>query len=241
MSASLLEGSAFYLLAVLAVAGALIVAASKNIVHSAFALLATFLGVAGLYVLLAADLIAVVQLLVYVGGILVLILFAVMLTSRIVEADISNPSLGALGGLFALVVVCGPLLWVAPRFPAAAQTAAIVPTTAKIGGELLGPYVLPFEVVSVLLVAALVGAVTLAKSPPRRRQTPKSPGAAAGAKTSGSGPPSSRAPRRAPAQTEPAPIEGDAVQVPAHDSESPTRDTLESAITPEPPEPKGAA
>ena len=185
MSASLLEGSAFYFLAALAVAGALTVAASKNIVHSAFALLATFLGVAGLYVLLAADLVAVIQVLVYVGGILVLILFAVMLTSRIVEADVSNPSLGALGGLLALVVVSGPLLWIAPRFPVAAQTVAIVPTTAKIGSGLLGPYVLPFEVVSVLLVAALVGAVTLAKSPPRRRQSPKGPTTAARVKASG--------------------------------------------------------
>jgi NAD(P)H-quinone oxidoreductase subunit 6 len=240
MSASLLEGSAFYFLAALAVAGAMLVAASKNIVHSAFALLATFLGVAGLYVLLAADLIAVVQLLVYVGGILVLILFAVMLTSRIVEADISNPSLGALGGLLALVVVCGPLLWVAPRFPAAAQTAAIAPTTARIGGDLLGPYVLPFEVVSVLLVAALVGAVTLAKSPPRRRPTSKVPGRAVGAKAAGSEPPSSRAPQRAPAAPEPAPSEAVAAQAAEADSEE-DRDTLASAPSLEPPGTKEGA
>jgi NAD(P)H-quinone oxidoreductase subunit 6 len=240
MSASLLEGSAFYFLAALAVAGALIVAASRNIVHSAFALLAAFFGVAGLYVLLAADLVAVVQLLVYVGGILVLILFAVMLTSRINAAEISNPSLGALGGVLALVAVCGPLLWVAPRFPSSAPAAAAVPTTARIGGELLGPYVLPFEVVSVLLVAALVGAVTLARSPPPRRQTPKVPDAAAGAKASGAEPPASKAPRDEPAETEEAATEAAAAQAPVHDSEPPARDTLESADL-EPPKTKGAA
>ena len=240
MSASLLEGSAFYFLAALAVAGALVVAASKNIVHSAFALLATFLGVAGLYVLLAADLVAVIQVLVYVGGILVLILFAVMLTSRIVEADVSNPSLGALGGLLALVVVCGPLLWIAPRFPAAAQTSAIVPTTATIGGDLLGPYVLPFEVVSVLLVAALVGAVTLAKSPPRRRQSPKGPTTAARVKASGSEPPSSRAPRRDPAGTEGAPTEAAAAQARPSEPEPLDGELSQSDTRIPPPETKGA-
>jgi NAD(P)H-quinone oxidoreductase subunit 6 len=241
MSASLLEGSAFYFLAALAVAGAVIVAASKNIVHSAFALLATFLGVAGLYVLLAADLLAVVQLLVYVGGILVLILFAVMLTSRIVEAEISNPSLGVLGGVLALVAVCGPLLWVAPRFPAAARTPAIVPTTASIGGELLGPYVLPFEVVSVLLVAALVGAVTLAKSPPRRKRTSKPPDRAAGAKAASSEPPSSRAPERDRTETEETAPAAAAAQAPAPEFDEEERETLASAPEFDAPTTKGAA
>lgn len=171
MSAALLAGVAFYLAAALAIAGALIVAWSRNIVHSAFALLATFLGVAGLYVLLAADLLAIVQVLVYVGGILILILFAVMLTARIGDAKLSNPSLGTLGGIFALLAVCGPLLWIAPRFPVSRQAGDTEPTTAKIGAELLGPYVLPFEVVSVLLLAALVGAVTLAKGTERKRHS----------------------------------------------------------------------
>jgi NAD(P)H-quinone oxidoreductase subunit 6 len=159
------EISIFYLLAAVTVAGAALVAWSRNIVHSAFALLATFLGVAGLYVLLAADLMAVVQLLVYAGGVLVLILFAVMLTLRINEAEISNPSSGKFTGLLVLAVVCGPLIWLALRYKWPDVSSTADPTTARIGEALLGPYVLPFELVSVLLVAALVGAVTLARSP----------------------------------------------------------------------------
>jgi NADH-quinone oxidoreductase subunit J len=169
MTSSIGEILAFYLLAGLSVAGAGLVAWSRNIVHSAFALLATFLGVAGLYVLLSADLMAVVQLLVYAGGVLVLILFAVMLTSQIQEANRSNPSLDVVGGLGVLVVVCGPLVWLALHYPWPQAAAPAEPTTARIGAALLGPYVLPFEVISVLLVAALVGAVTLARSPIGRK------------------------------------------------------------------------
>src|SRR5919108_592997 len=86
----------FYLLAALTIGSALIVAFSRNIVYSAFSLLGTFMGVAGLYAMLAADFIAVVQILVYVGGILVLIIFAVMLTHRIDDVAVSNRSVGRL-------------------------------------------------------------------------------------------------------------------------------------------------
>ena len=174
MTTSISESLAFYLLAALTVAGAGMVAFSRNILHSAFALLAAFLGVAGLYVLLAADLLAVVQLLVYAGGVLVLILFAVMLTARIDAANVSNPTLGVAGGLLALVAVCGPMAWVAWNFEWPERIAAVEPTTARIGAALLGPYVLPFEIVSVLLVAALVGAVTLARGPVDRKGIPAS-------------------------------------------------------------------
>jgi NAD(P)H-quinone oxidoreductase subunit 6 len=155
----------FWLLAGLTLAGAMVVAASRNIVHSAFALLATFLGVAGLYALLHADLMAVVQLLVYVGGVLVVILFAVMLTSRIGQAQTSNPSLGRAQGSLVALLVAGPLVWLATNHDWATQPTPPTPTTAAVGASLLGPYVLPFEVISVLLLAALVGAVTLARRP----------------------------------------------------------------------------
>ena len=75
------------------------VAFSPNIVYSAFSLMGTFMGVAGLYVLLAADFVAVVQVLIYVGGILVLMLFAVMLTHRIADVRVSNRSVGRLPAL----------------------------------------------------------------------------------------------------------------------------------------------
>lgn len=153
----------FFALAALAVLGAAWVAFARNIVHSAFALLATFLGVAGLYAYLSADLVAVVQLLVYVGGVLVLILFAVMLTSRIAEVRITNRSSGVIPAGLALLVLAGTMTYIAVNFPHPGAPAPAVPTTATIGDALLGPFVLPFEVVSVVLLAALLGAVTLAR------------------------------------------------------------------------------
>ena len=89
-----LEALVFYLLAALTIGSALIVAGSHNLVYSAFALLGTFMGVAGLYALLAADFVAVIQVMLYIGGILVLILFAVMLTHRIADVEVSNSTAG---------------------------------------------------------------------------------------------------------------------------------------------------
>ena len=156
----------FYLLAALAIGGGLLVAFGRNIVHSAFALLGTFLGVAGLYACLGSDLVAVVQLLVYVGGVLVLILFAVMLTARIADVNLSNGSRGMAAGIGAVLCVTCATIWVAFRFPGQDQAASPAePITGAVGDALLGPYVLPFEVISVLLLAALIGAVTLARGP----------------------------------------------------------------------------
>jgi NAD(P)H-quinone oxidoreductase subunit 6 len=165
MTTSLIGAVVFYGLAALAIGGAAWVAFAPNIVHSAFALLATFVGVAGLYAFLAADLVAVIQLLVYVGGVLILILFAVMLTSRIADVKLSNRSIGMGLGFLMLLVVIGAIAVVGIRVawhrePLPAQP---VPTSAGLGDALLGPYVLPFEVISLLLLAALIGAVTLAR------------------------------------------------------------------------------
>jgi NADH:ubiquinone oxidoreductase subunit 6 (subunit J) len=154
----------FYTLVAITLVGAAWVAFARNIVHSAFALLGTFFGMAGLYAFLAADFLAVIQLLVYVGGILVLILFAVMLTAKLDNLKVSNPSVGIVPGLCLLVVVAGTMAYLAIRgFGAQSPTAPAQPTTAAIGNALLGDYVLPFEVISILLLAVLLGAVTLAR------------------------------------------------------------------------------
>jgi NAD(P)H-quinone oxidoreductase subunit 6 len=156
----------FYLMAALAVGGGVQVALGRNIVHSAFALLATFLGVAGLYACLGSDLVAVVQLLVYVGGVLVLILFAVMLTARISEINISNGSRSLVVGVGAALGVTLSTIWIALGFPGKEHLVnPPSPSTDAVGDALLGPYVLPFEVVSILLLAALIGAVTIARGP----------------------------------------------------------------------------
>ncbi len=153
----------FYVFAGLAVAGGCLVAFSRNIVHSGFALLATFIGVAGLYAFLSADFLAIVQVMVYVGGVLILILFALMLTSRIDDARVSNPTIGTLPAAFLLVAFAGILIYASVmEFGAVTELPPGGPTTEGIGDALLSRFVLPFEVISVLLLAVLLGAVTIA-------------------------------------------------------------------------------
>lgn len=153
----------FYLLGGLAVVCGLGVALSRNILHSAFALLGTLAGVAGLYFMLGADFVGVVQLLVYVGGILVLILFAVLLTRDITDIKISNLSVSLLGGVPAALLILGLLVRTLHRAPFDPQATGIAPTTARLGDALLREYLLPFEIASVVLLVALVGAMVIAR------------------------------------------------------------------------------
>jgi NADH-quinone oxidoreductase subunit J len=162
MTDPIVSAMVFYALAAFTLVAAGFVALSGNIVHSAFALFATLFGVAGLYAYLSADLLAVVQMLVYVGGISVLVLFAVMLTSGLDGPLTSNPTFRLGGGIVLMLAVAAAAFVAATAVPSGVESAA-VPTTAAIGDALLGAYVLPFEVVSVVLLAALVGAVTLAR------------------------------------------------------------------------------
>lgn len=154
----------FYVICFVTVVSGVLVALLPNIIHAAVALLFTFAGVAGLYVYMSADFLAATQLLIYVGGILVLMLFAVFLSSRISSVKMSNPArfmvpagivfLGILGGLtYALVNT----KW------AGGGEVVYEPTTAKLGELLMTKYLLPFEVASVLLLAALVGAALLSR------------------------------------------------------------------------------
>jgi NAD(P)H-quinone oxidoreductase subunit 6 len=158
----------FYAVAGLTVAGAVGVALSTNVVYSAFALMGALLGAAGLYVFLAADFVAAVQLLVYVGGILVLTLFAIMLTHQISDVEVSNRSVGRLAAL-AIVGPVGAAMgyalfhasWkVAPEL---AEHAAGAGSTYGIGDAFLNRYLLPFELASVVLLTALVGAIVLSR------------------------------------------------------------------------------
>src|SRR3954469_933894 len=127
-----LSAVAFLALAALTLGSAGIVAFSKNIIHSTLALLGTFMGIAGLYIQLSADFLAAVQILVYVGGTLTLILFAVMLTSRIEDIRTSNTSTGR-GIAFGLVAVVLLLLGkVATMTPWPAEDRPQMPATAKL-------------------------------------------------------------------------------------------------------------
>lgn len=154
----------FYALAFLTVAGAAGVALSRNILYSALGLLGSLLGAGGLYVFLSADFVAVTQLLIYIGGVLVLVLFAVMLTSRITDVKVSNTSFGVFGGVLLFVAVAPVLLAVALLTPwAATAPAPLAPTTAAIGNAFLTRWLLPFEIASMVLLATLVGAVVIAR------------------------------------------------------------------------------
>jgi len=153
----------FYLLAGLAIVCGLGVALSRNILHSAFCLLGTLSGVAGLYFLLGADFVGVVQLLVYVGGILVLILFAVLLTREITDIKISNLSVSILGGLPASLLLLAMVLHTTFKAPLKTTVVTVAPTVDRLGDALLREYLLPFEVASVVLLMALVGSMVIAR------------------------------------------------------------------------------
>jgi NADH-quinone oxidoreductase subunit J len=165
-----LEILAFLVLATAAIAGAIITLWSRYVVHSAFGLMLTLLAVAGFYVLLGSDFLAVTQVVVYVGGVVVLYLFGVMLT----PPDLGERSLLRVGicgafGLIALVVLVGASYGLdLERVSGLDVTAGGTPrgTLIKdVGRQFMNrtDYLLAFELASVLLLVALVGAVFIAR------------------------------------------------------------------------------
>jgi NADH-quinone oxidoreductase subunit J len=158
----------FLVVAAVTIGSAAMVAFSRNIIYSAFSLLGTFAGVAGLYVFLGADFVAAVQVLIYVGGILIILLFAVMLTHRITDVQITNRAVGSIPAL----VLVGVLLFLLVQAVretswAKAREIAYAPTTARIGDLFLESYLLPFELASIVLLIALIGAATISRKETR--------------------------------------------------------------------------
>lgn len=158
----------FYGFALATVGSALLVVTVRNIVHAAFSLMATLFGVAGLYVFLQADFLAATQVLVYVGGILVLILFGVMMTSGRLEMRIRiERGQLLLGGVIGMVLFTLLLIVIANTAVWKNLTddgTELPPTTERIGELILnGQFLLPFEAVSVLLLVALIGAALISR------------------------------------------------------------------------------
>lgn len=155
----------FYLFALITVCSAFIVVFSKNIIYAAFSLLFTFFGVAGLYVLLHADFLAVTQILIYVGGILVLLLFGVMLTNKVINVELKTGTIHTAPALILVAIVGGTFAglfystWKGVGAPGVGAQA----TTKPLGELLMTGYLLPFEVASVVLLVALIGAATMAR------------------------------------------------------------------------------
>ena len=157
----------FFILTVMVLGGALGVVSSRNLFHSALFLVLSFAGVAGYYVLLDAGFLAAVQLLVYIGAIAILIMFAVMLTRGLMARHQSQRNQQWLIALLVAVLAFAVLVVVVLQvdWPVASEQAFASPNVSisQLGQELLGPYVIPFEVASVLLLVALIGAVILAR------------------------------------------------------------------------------
>tara|TARA_Y100001968_G_scaffold327975_1_gene374171 strand:+ start:60 stop:572 length:513 start_codon:yes stop_codon:yes gene_type:complete len=154
----------FFSIILLIVLSSFWVVVSPNLVHSAVSLLFTFFGVAGLYVFLYADFIAAAQVIIYVGGILVLIIFGVMLTNKIDDPNLSNLSKNQLiASIFCLILFVFQMQIIFNTNWFVSELITRESTVNDIGMLLLTTYLLPFEVVSVLLLAALIGAAMLSR------------------------------------------------------------------------------
>jgi len=152
----------FVVVAAVGTVGAFRLVTSKNVVHAALYLVVALGMVGAVYLLLAAEFVAWVQILIYVGAIVVLLLFSLMLTKAPIGREALDNQQRGVAALVALAVFAGLLLLIRDTFPD--QRIEVQATnTADIGNSLFRGFVLPFEVVSILLLAALVGAVVIAR------------------------------------------------------------------------------
>ena len=149
----------FLVLAVAVVLGASMVVLSKNVVHAAFWVLEVMLSVAGLFMLLSAGFLALVQVMVYAGAVMVLLLFTVMLTLRDREDAIRSRDLSWWAGGIAVAVALAAATAIMSFAPPVPRLPAVTPGVAEFGRLLFSGWALPFEIASVILLIALVGAV----------------------------------------------------------------------------------
>jgi len=160
------EQALFYLVSALAIVAALAMVVAKNAVHAALFMVANFALVAVLYLLLRASFIATIQVIVYAGAIMVLFLFVIMMLN-VSEAERPQDRLFALDSLAPLIAVglLGVLVYVAfgVKQPAATTGGLVFADIGDIGALLFTRYLYPFEITSILLLVAMIGAVVLAK------------------------------------------------------------------------------
>ena len=167
------QNIAFAILALVATLAALRVVTTRNVVHAALYLVVVLASVGALYVLLAAEFVAAVQILIYIGAIVVLFLFGIMLTRATigVESGLDNDQrwIAAITGLFLLGVLTFVLVESfgddqLPRLTGVSREELTAQRgTGAVGDAIFSTYLVPFEVISVLLLAALVGAIVLAR------------------------------------------------------------------------------
>jgi NADH-quinone oxidoreductase subunit J len=154
----------FYLFAAITVLSAFFVVTTRNIIHSAYYLLFTLFGIAGIYVLLGADFIAIVQLVVYIGGILILLLFGVMLTNKITHVQIKSGTIKIIPATLGVALFAGILATALLNTKWKTINSEIAPaTTHSLGLLLLQQYGVVFELLGILLLIALIGAASMAR------------------------------------------------------------------------------
>ncbi|MBD3402064.1 NADH-quinone oxidoreductase subunit J [candidate division GN15 bacterium] len=155
----------FWILAAVIILSAIAVVSLKNIFHCALFLILCLFSVAGIFILLHAEFLAAAQVLIYVGAVAILIIFAIMLTTNLASRTIQQVNKHALTALFgcALFVLAMVGLFRQSGVWNWTQTALPDENVLTIGKLLMTKYMLPFEVVSVLLLAALIGAIALAR------------------------------------------------------------------------------
>jgi NADH-quinone oxidoreductase subunit J len=156
---STVDGVAAILLGAVIVASAVMMLSTKNIVHAAFWMLASMLGTAGVYMLLSAGFVALVQIMVYAGAVAVLLLFAIMLTLRRREDAIRSRDFSWVALAISVLFAAGLFLALRGVHLVAVESVTIAPGVYEFGRELFSTWALPFEVASLLLTVALVGAV----------------------------------------------------------------------------------
>jgi NADH-quinone oxidoreductase subunit J len=154
----------FVIVALITVGSAAVVVLSRSLIYSAFSLLFTFFGVAIIYIFLGADFLAATQVLIYVGGILVLLLFGVMLTHRLYNLNLKTETFQVIPGMLIAFAVFVSLSLAATNTRWKLVTdKQVQPTTDTIGELFMTDYLLPFEMASILLLVALIGAAMLVR------------------------------------------------------------------------------
>ena len=155
---------AFALYALVIITGAIMAVTAKSLVRALVDLIAVMIGVAGMYLLMAAPFVAFMQILIYVGGVSVLIFFAIMLTKASPEGDESSPN-SLRNTLNALIAMLAPgviLSVVILRYPPESFPRPTDVGAFNLGEGMLGAYLLPFELISIILFVAMAGAVLVA-------------------------------------------------------------------------------
>lgn len=154
----------FTIFAILTVAGAVAAISLRNLVHSVLALMLSFAGLVGVYLLLGAQFIGFAQILVYIGAVAILIVFAILLTR---DTEVTSPPdvlASWIGSLAVVVAIFGILAWAIDHSEVSQRTLQpqVEATMQQIGSALMLRFTLPLEIIGLLLTAALIGAVTIA-------------------------------------------------------------------------------